>query len=727
MFSWGQKRLGRPNEQQVGGGQMDKEKTALARAGAELWLEHIGPLAEVITKARQAKTRPEAWRILTKDQNARNVALAVMWHASRHRPGGGKKPPSVVSVALSIARHYGAEDRADELLDPRSDDLHARMIQAGTQLLAMAASVGYLEPIGETRGEYDDRVPRVRLTAAATAKHGENMRQFMEQGLADEALPLDEPPTGPVFVKPNWRGKKRKLSLSHAFEEACDHIRRTGWKVNEFVYRTMMANIDDKHTRYLHRALYERSWRSDAKRKDRVAALEVASDYLGRTFYLDVQCDYRGRIYHGGALRFNGADKAMRPLLEFAEGEIVTPEGAQYLAAYVAAEWGQKGNLAELREWTERHTEMVLATGTDPEKNDEWFRELDDDKRWGALAASRAWWQYMTGQPVHLPCSWDAVTSGLQVYSLLMRDRELAGKVALLEGTQGTYYEDIAAACGTPETRKTAKAAAMPSFYGAGSHTLAIELIELDRERQEVSMWRERGERKESKAGGLSYDEIQNLTEDERRAWFNNYKARAERIMAKAEELAPSFVQVRGWLQDEVAPVFSELRKEIAWETPAGFQVIQDNYRTPDERAAINVSIPKNVEGVWRIKKDRVKLRRRLPTDELNPNKQASSFAANVVHSLDASWLVQTINQTADYGVRSFGTVHDCFAVHCNHVPGLLQANKAAMIDVFGPDVLASLRAQWEEQTGVEIPPSPAHDAELPPEWLRGRRALEPG
>jgi len=97
------------------------------------------------------------------------------------------------------------------------------------------------------------------------------------------------------------------------------------------------------------------------------------------------------------------------------------------------------------------------------------------------------------------------------------------------------------------------------------------------------------------------------------------------------------------------------------------------------------------------------------------------------MHSLDASWLVETINYGAETGITSWGTVHDCFATHCNDIRKLRSANKMGIVRVFGLDPLRKFHRQFEKHLDCKIAPPPAHDAKFHSAWVMGERALEPG
>jgi DNA-directed RNA polymerase len=71
----------------------------------------------------------------------------------------------------------------------------------------------------------------------------------------------------------------------------------------------------------------------------------------------------------------------------------------------------------------------------------------------------------------------------------------------------------------------------------------------------------------------------------------------------------------------------------VSWRTPAGFTVVQSN------RQSIDKVLDKKLLG------HRLRISYKLFIDKLDQRKMKNSIAANVIHSLDASILVMTIER----------------------------------------------------------------------------------
>lgn len=659
-----------------------KPPSAMYAAVKKLQADHLPRLAAEI-RAATSRSGDQKWRKHQGRRTPEQLALLILDCVIRPRPDDEKHPPARQAVAMDIAKALGLKDSG------RSS--WTLMLRVGIGLLDLAARVELIEDIRrKTAVKGEPREPwRIRLTPAAEA----NLQGYIDK-LSELAEVRDDPllerPTGPVFVKRNPMGRADQSAGSNVCATALEVLRGTRWRVNRFIFETMKATMADSDLQFLYSGLQDNDWKSRVKRKDRLLAFATAARFRDKEFYFDVYCDFRGRVYQSGALRWTGASPAVQSLLEFADGEKVLDDkrtqGALHLAAYLAGVWGQKGSIEKIAKWTLANESMLLATARDPLKRKEW-RRLDEKKRWPALAACDAWRRFREGQPVHLPCSFDATTSGLQVYALLMRDEELGAKVGLLEGTEGTFYDDVAAAC-PGETRATAKSVGIPLFYGAGKDLTAEALAE--------------------DVGG--------------KATAESVATRNLRLRKTIETLAPSFMSVRKWLSRQVAPAFAEVDKALTWKTPTGFAVIMD-YREPE-----GIKVETYAQG------RRIKLVMQHPSKDLKhvgkEGSQAGSIAANVIHSLDASLLIATINEGSRRrhgfpAIKNWAVVHDSFGVHPNHASHLrVNVAKQAIWEVFANDWLTDLHAQFNEQAGIAIPPPPAHPATFEAKWRHGWEAL---
>ena len=143
---------------------------------------------------------------------------------------------------------------------------------------------------------------------------------------------------------------------------------------------------------------------------------KMAEDYSGKIFYFPQRLDFRGRVYPlPNYLNIQGEDMC-RALLRFSKREPIGYDGIAQLQIHTANLFGQdKRSFSERLEWFANHEKDILSddywtTSSTP------FQALAACREYRGVAASGA--NFLTS----LPISQDCTNSGIQMYSLLLRD-----------------------------------------------------------------------------------------------------------------------------------------------------------------------------------------------------------------------------------------------------------------------------------------------------------------
>jgi DNA-directed RNA polymerase, mitochondrial len=63
-------------------------------------------------------------------------------------------------------------------------------------------------------------------------------------------------------------------------------------------------------------------------------------------------------------------------------------------------------------------------------------------------------------------------------------------------------------------------------------------------------------------------------------------------------------------------------------------------------------------------------------TNKLDNKKQVQAIIPNIIHSLDASHLINIINTAINLNFNQILTIHDCFGTHPNNLDKLLNLVK---------------------------------------------------
>lgn len=97
----------------------------------------------------------------------------------------------------------------------------------------------------------------------------------------------------------------------------------------------------------------------------------------------------------------------------------------------------------------------------------------------------------------------------------------------------------------------------------------------------------------------------------------------------------------------------------IVWITPSGLIIKQRYTLSKVEKASLSFD-RKNISIIIRT-----------PTEKLDKLKQIQAIIPNVIHSLDASHLINIINTGLNSKRNNIITVHDCFGTHPNEIDDL--------------------------------------------------------
>jgi DNA-directed RNA polymerase len=164
--------------------------------------------------------------------------------------------------------------------------------------------------------------------------------------------------------------------------------------------------------------------------------------------------------------------------------------------------------------------------------------------------------------------------------------------------------------------------------------------------------------------------------------------------------------QAMDWLQ-ECSRVVSRNGQPMIWKTPVGFVAAQ-NYMMSDtmrlELTFGGVNIKVNLD------KDN--------TGKLDSRKQASGISPNVIHSMDASHLMMTVNAAAEKGISAFSLIHDSFGCHAGYAHEMARSLREQFLRMYTEfDVIGDLAADFADAAGElagELPaPPPKGDLDL--------------
>jgi hypothetical protein len=376
------------------------------------------------------------------------------------------------------------------------------------------------------------------------------------------------------------------------------------------------------------------------------------------TFWLDYNCDFRGRLNPLQNLNFTRGDH-VRSLLRFAHGLPINGE-TRWLEIHCANRAGRdKESIEDRLNWVGENREDIERIAADPVGTrdkivlgDRGWQSAEDPFQF--VAACReldAAWKDPQNFITHLPVSFDGSCNGIQHLALLSQDNTTARLVNLLPAGDSDKPYDIYA------------------------HVIAktIELIDADPCDHAV-WWRERFKQLDTKQKrkllkrpimtfGYSvtdYGACRQISEAAYRDLdpFTNEKPPKGAFMYLAKKVREACKQElpgAKWVMDYICMLAKYCLDDgrfLTWVSPSGFPV-ENRYLVP------NMVTVNCMSGSVRVRHniaDGV-------TDKIDRYEVKNGAAPNFVHSLDAAHLVRVVNAAVSEGITSLATIHDCFLV----------------------------------------------------------------
>ncbi|MCX4025657.1 hypothetical protein H0A36_20085 [Endozoicomonas sp. SM1973] len=279
------------------------------------------------------------------------------------------------------------------------------------------------------------------------------------------------------------------------------------------------------------------------------------------------------------------------------------------------------------------------------------------------------------------------------------KDGTLAKRIAPEQEAYETYHRIIAAFAwlnfGYDKktgklSRKLAKNAVMTFAYGSEQYGFTEQL-----KVRVIKKAMDEGGSNETFDGIIA--PVYSLIWDE-----GKYKALSASLLAKLLYKAVTGTVVKAaegmkWLQ-EAAKVAAENGKPLHWQTPLGFLVEQNYWKTEDKRTQTSF-----------LGGEKVRFRIQVETSECDKEKQASAIAPNFVHSLDATHLMMVVNKSE---FKNFALIHDSFGTLPSQTQKLYENIKETFYKLYTAkdhfeDLKEQLTKRVKDVEGAHLPMTP--------------------
>lgn len=403
------------------------------------------------------------------------------------------------------------------------------------------------------------------------------------------------------------------------------------------------------------KAVAKQGYREEARRKGQVIqflqTIQLARELADwEEFYFAYSCDFRGRIYCATTCLSPQSNGVARALLKFKKAERLGESGVIWLALHGANQYGIKGTYEERLEWVRVNAALVQHIVQDPISALEYWAKADEPYKF--LAWCFEWHKVGYGTDVHaesdLVVGIDGSCNGLQHFSAILRDpigaratnlsrcpepQDIYGEVAKVVvvhlENRGDGLADLILEVGVD--RSTTKKQCMTLPYGATKQSCREYTYEWVNEHWE------------------SFDLPKHM----------RWKVAAYLSIIVWDAIGETVVAARvamEWLQKNVSGRF------VKWVSPVDFPVYQFYKKVKADR------VDTRLAG-----KTKLTVNDLDRSGEPNNYKQRLGIVPNFIHSVDASHLVMTTNESE---LPAYSMIHDEFGTHAGHVQHLYDVTR---------------------------------------------------
>ena len=282
----------------------------------------------------------------------------------------------------------------------------------------------------------------------------------------------------------------------------------------------------------------------------------------------------------------------------------------------------------------------------------------------------KAWQDNPSTFKSHLPIAMDGSNNGLQLMSLLLKDKNIgAATNCTPQETPADIYQAIAddvdkALKSDPKTthlallkygidRSFMKRAVMSVPYGASYYTISTMFQE--------TFYKAYIDGEEMPFGGQ----------------LRAHSIALASVTWKAiHKKMPNILELMDWMKNSIRPAINN-NVEVSWVTPLGLRVYQGYRQTIRRRVTTAIGKKVHKQAYFRD-----------PLDNLSPRDNLKAIVPNFIHSLDGSVMLGTTNMMKAEGVNSLAMIHDSFATHACDAPALAAGLREVTIKVFSNNLL---------------------------------------
>ncbi|WEW57393.1 DNA-directed RNA polymerase [Emydomyces testavorans] len=441
--------------------------------------------------------------------------------------------------------------------------------------------------------------------------------------------------------------------------------------------------------------------------------LEIARAYVGETFYLPHNLDFRGRAYPLPPYFNQMGSDMCRGLLLFSEGRELGERGLRWLKIHLANVYGfDKASFDERAQFAMDHLDDVLDSAEKGLHGRKWWLEADDPFQ--CLAACIELKNALAcPDPAkfvsHLPIHQDGSCNGLQHYAALGGDIVGARQVnlepsdrpsdiysAVAEHVHQSINQDAAAGNELAKllqdkiNRKIVKQTVMTNVYGVtflgAIRQVQKQLSEFYPEFAEQNLMGKTATyitRKIFAALSSMFTGAHDI-----QFWLGDCANRITKSLSPeqiesilADQQATTSSGVKHRRKSAKAGLSLKFRSTVIWTTPLKLPVVQPYREAKTLRVATTMQ-------TFSVKEPHT-------SDVVSRRKQLQAFPPNFIHSLDATHMMLSAIKCDELGL-SFSAVHDSFWTHAADIDTMNRVLRDAFVRMHSEDIVGRLGAEFK-------------------------------
>lgn len=408
-----------------------------------------------------------------------------------------------------------------------------------------------------------------------------------------------------------------------------------------------------------------------------IISLDIAKTYMNNPFYLNVNIDWRGRIYtQSFYLDYQGSEFSLA-LINLYDGKVLDENGKFFFNVYGANLYNEnainKKSFKERNDWVIKNLDQIYNMDKD------FILKAESPTIFAGFCLTMIKLKDNPNYVVHNPIFLDATCSGVQHFAAMVLDLELSKYVNLINTNDDVndFYSAVIPKINKAIndsskneintfkfknislTRDLLKKVIMTKSYNVTTFGITEQLKSklekvpktITHKEKEIVVYDYKVPTKENGYVLLNMIEVEKLADVINNNIFNQF---------------PILHSIYNYLTS-LAKIYMKTGIPISWSTPNGLELVQGYNSSKIQKIKINF-----------LGKNRTAVLRKW-TNTKDTRREVQAIIPNIIHSLDASHLIMVINKWNNYILP----IHDCFGTHPNDMVYLAELVRETFVSLY--------------------------------------------